>query len=141
MQTMSTGSKTTINYNLMIMVHTTICQVCSITTEVNYLTDKFPCLATFCYRTQRRQRTSTQRTQYKIQVSKYICNIKHNLSHTFNIKHYFPLNIKHNLVLCRSLLVILSFFFWSLCCLSSFDLRIIITPLVSANTSHHMYLI
>ena len=137
---MSTGSQITINYNL-IMVHTTIGRACGITTEVTYSTNKFPSLATFCYRTQRRQRTLTQRTQYKIQVSKYIFNIQLNLSHTFNIKHYFPLNIKHNIVFCRSLLVILSFFFWSLCCLSSFDLRIIITPLVSSITSRHMYLI
>ena len=136
---MSTGTKTTVNYNLMIMVHTTIGQVCGITTEVTYSTDTFPCLATLCYRPQRRKRTSTRRTQYKIQVSKYICNIKHNWSHTFTIKHYFPLNIKHNLVFCRSLLVIVSFFFWALCCLSSFDLRIIITHLVSSITSHHMY--
>ena len=35
---------------------------------------------------------------------------------------------------CRSLYVLLSFFFWPLCCLS-FDLRILITPLVSSNSS------
>ena len=34
-----------------------------------------------------------------------------------------------------SFFVILSFFFWSLCCLSFFDLRILITPLVSSNSS------
>ena len=33
-------------------------------------------------------------------------------------------------VFCRSLFVLLSFFFWPLCCLS-FDLQILITPLVS----------
>jgi hypothetical protein len=36
---------------------------------------------------------------------------------------------------CRSLFVPLSFFFWSLCCLS-FGLRILITPLVSSNSSY-----
>ena len=36
---------------------------------------------------------------------------------------------------CRSLFVFLSFFFWPLCCLSCFDLRILITPLVSSNFS------
>ena len=36
---------------------------------------------------------------------------------------------------CRSLFV-LSFFFWPLCCLSSFDLRILITPLVSSNSEN-----
>ena len=35
---------------------------------------------------------------------------------------------------CRSLFVLLSFFFWSLCCLF-FDIQILITPLVSSNSS------
>jgi hypothetical protein len=33
---------------------------------------------------------------------------------------------------CRWLFVLLSSFVWSLCCLSSFDLRSLITPLVSS---------
>ena len=36
---------------------------------------------------------------------------------------------------CRSLFVLMSFFLWPLCCLSFFDLRILITPLVSSNPS------
>ena len=36
---------------------------------------------------------------------------------------------------CRSLFVLLSFFFWPLCCLFFFDIQILITPLVSSNTS------
>ena len=36
---------------------------------------------------------------------------------------------------CRSLFVLLFFFFWPLCCLS-FDWRILITPLESSNTSY-----
>jgi hypothetical protein len=36
---------------------------------------------------------------------------------------------------CRSLFVHLSFFFWPLCCLS-FDLQILITPLVSSNSTY-----
>ena len=36
---------------------------------------------------------------------------------------------------CRSLFVILTFFFWPLCCLSFFDLRILTSPLVSSNFS------
>ena len=36
---------------------------------------------------------------------------------------------------CRSLFVLLFFFFWSLCCLFFFDLWIMITPLVSSNSS------
>ena len=38
-------------------------------------------------------------------------------------------------VFCRSLFVILFFFFWPLCCLSFFDLLILITPFVSSNSS------
>jgi hypothetical protein len=34
---------------------------------------------------------------------------------------------------CRSLFVLLSFFFWPLCCLSYFDLRFLITPLLFSN--------
>jgi hypothetical protein len=37
---------------------------------------------------------------------------------------------------CRSLFVLLYFFFWPLCCLFFFDLRILITPLVSLNSSY-----
>jgi hypothetical protein len=37
---------------------------------------------------------------------------------------------------CRSLFVLLYFFFWPLCCLSFFDIRILITPLVSSNSSY-----
>jgi len=36
---------------------------------------------------------------------------------------------------CRSLVVLLYFFFWPLCCLFFFDIRILITPLVSLNSS------
>ena len=36
---------------------------------------------------------------------------------------------------CRSLFVHLNFFFWPLCCLFFFDIRILITPLVFSNSS------
>ena len=36
---------------------------------------------------------------------------------------------------CRSLFVLLSFFFWPLCCPFFFDIRILITHLVSSNSS------
>ena len=39
---------------------------------------------------------------------------------------------------CRSLFVLLSFFFCSLCCLPSLYLRILITPLVSSNSSQSL---
>jgi hypothetical protein len=38
-------------------------------------------------------------------------------------------------IFCRSLFVLLSLFFWPLCCLFVFDLRILITSLVSSNSS------
>ena len=37
---------------------------------------------------------------------------------------------------CRSLFVLLYFFFWPLSCLFFFDIRILITPLVSSNSSY-----
>ena len=37
-------------------------------------------------------------------------------------------------MLCRSLFVLLYFFFWPLCCLFFFDIRILIAPLVSSNS-------
>ena len=38
-------------------------------------------------------------------------------------------------MLCRSLFAILYFFFWPLCCLFFFDIRFLIAPLVSSNSS------
>ena len=35
---------------------------------------------------------------------------------------------------CRSLFVLLYFFFWPLCCLFFFDIRMLIAPLVSSNS-------
>jgi hypothetical protein len=42
-------------------------------------------------------------------------------------------------MLCRSLFVLLIFFVWPLCCLSFFDLPILITHLVSSNSSWKTY--
>ena len=48
--------------------------------------------------------------------------------------------VTRSLVFCvvfpGSLFVLLSFFLWPLCCLSFFDLRILITSLVSSNSSY-----
>ena len=41
---------------------------------------------------------------------------------------------------CSSLFVLLSFFFWTFCCLFFFDLRILITPMASLNSSYHIVL-
>jgi hypothetical protein len=42
------------------------------------------------------------------------------------------------LMFCRSLFVLLFFLFWTLCFLSIFDLRILITLLVSSNSSSEL---
>ena len=42
---------------------------------------------------------------------------------------------------CRSLCVLLFIFFWPLCCLFFFDTRILITHLVSSNSSYYIYII
>ena len=39
---------------------------------------------------------------------------------------------------CSSLFFLVSFFFWPLCCVFFFDLGILITPLVSSNSSYMM---
>ena len=43
-------------------------------------------------------------------------------------------------MICRLLFVLLSFFFWPLCCLFSFDIRILINLLVSSNSSYQIYM-
>jgi len=51
-------------------------------------------------------------------------------------------HVVHNLMFCSSLFASMSFFFWPLCCLSLFvDLRILITPLVSSNSSPYVLFI
>ena len=47
---------------------------------------------------------------------------------------YVPLSLVFCVVFCRSLFVFLFFFFWPLCCLSFFDLRILTTLLVSSDS-------
>ena len=41
---------------------------------------------------------------------------------------------------CRSLFELLCFFFWPLCCLFFFDIRMLIAPLVSSNSSLEWYI-
>jgi hypothetical protein len=52
---------------------------------------------------------------------------------------YKKIRLIRSLVLCvcffRSLFVLLCFFFWPLCCMFFFDIRILITPLVSSSSS------
>ena len=53
-----------------------------------------------------------------------------------NVTHFL-----HFASCCRSLFVLLSFFFWPLCCLFYFDIRVLIAPLVSSNFSSEDLLI
>jgi hypothetical protein len=52
------------------------------------------------------------------------------------VKHHNPLYsiFSFMCMFCRPFFVLLCFFFWPLCCLF-FDIRILITPLVSSNSS------
>jgi hypothetical protein len=45
------------------------------------------------------------------------------------------LDLQFYMYFCKSLFVLLYFFFWPLCCLFFFDIRIPIAPLVSSNSS------
>ena len=56
------------------------------------------------------------------------------LEHTSSPPVSSEIRVARSLV-CRSLFVLLSFFFWSFYCLSFLDVRLLITPLVSANFS------
>ena len=42
---------------------------------------------------------------------------------------------------CRSLFVLFYFFFWPLCCLFFFDIRFLITPLMSSNSSNTSFVL
>ena len=51
--------------------------------------------------------------------------------------YFSGVRVNRSLVLCVMFVDrCLSFFFWPLCCLSFFDIRILITPLVSLNSSY-----
>ena len=51
------------------------------------------------------------------------------------ISTFYYLILSFICMLCRSLFVHLYSFFWPLCCLFFFDIRILIAPLVSSNSS------
>ena len=53
----------------------------------------------------------------------------------FVLLHLFSLMC----MFCRSLFVLLYFFFWPLCCLFFFDIQIVITPLISSNFSQVLW--
>jgi len=48
---------------------------------------------------------------------------------------FMLLDLYFECMFCRSLFVFLYFIFWTLCCLFFFDIRILITPFVSSNSS------
>ena len=61
------------------------------------------------------------------------------LEHLSSLPVFREVNVARSLVFCvmfcRSLFVLVSFIFWPLCCLSFFDLQILITPLASLSSS------
>jgi hypothetical protein len=58
------------------------------------------------------------------------------LEHLSAPRYLVRVRVTRSLVLCVCFVDrCLSFFLWPLCCLFSFDLRILITPLVSSNSS------
>jgi hypothetical protein len=58
----------------------------------------------------------------------------------FTSGFYVAQSLVFCVMFCRSLFVIFSFFFWPLCCLSFFDLRILINPLVSSSSSYNVFI-
>ena len=63
------------------------------------------------------------------------CCFRIDLSMVLFIIYAFTPNLVFMCVFCRSLFLLLSFFFCPLCCLFFFDLRILITALVSTDSS------
>jgi hypothetical protein len=65
-----------------------------------------------------------------------ICNLffQHPIFHIHIVKLVLPMNRQSICMFCRSLFVLLYFFFWSLCCLF-FNIRILNTTLVYSNSS------
>jgi hypothetical protein len=70
--------------------------------------------------------------------AKYIANTTISVAGTSHPRFLVGVRATRSLVLCVCfvvLFVILSFFFWPLCCLFFFDLRTRIVPSVSSNTT------
>jgi hypothetical protein len=65
-----------------------------------------------------------------------ICLVVNILDFTFLILFSFGCELYFSFIcmFCRSLFVLLYFFYWPLCCLFFFDIRILIAPLASSNS-------
>ena len=61
-----------------------------------------------------------------------------NILFEYNMKLYYIFTLVLCVMFCRSLFVLLYIFFWPLRYLSFFNIRILITPLVSSNSFHLM---
>jgi hypothetical protein len=64
-----------------------------------------------------------------------VCNQSNILEHLISTHVHDTRSLVFCVVFFRSLFVTLSLFCWLLCCLFSFDLRIMITPLVSSSST------
>ena len=60
-----------------------------------------------------------------------------NKNHRPQLSHEFTLSDVLRVVFCRSLFIVLSFFFW-LVCLSFFDLWLLITPFLNLGVSFYL---
>ena len=82
-------------------------------------------------------------TGFVIRLTRRVPLVEHELltlpDHLSSPPVFRAVRVTRSLVLCvmfcRSLFVLLFFYFWPLCCPSFFDLWIMITPLVSSNSS------
>ena len=69
----------------------------------------------------------------KCSLTQYNCHIVCSCNDMIPVSGIYSI-LSFMCIFCRSLFVLLSFFIWSLCCLFFFDIRILITPLVSPNS-------
>jgi hypothetical protein len=80
----------------------------------------------------------TRRVYWIRNLRLYLCIWPSCLSSDYKSSALSGVHVIRSLVICvmfcRSLFALLPLFFWPLCCLSSFYLRILITPLVSSNS-------
>ena len=73
-------------------------------------------------------------------VEQELLNLPEHLSSLSVLVGFLLLDLYFRYMFCRSLFVLLYFFFWPLRCLFFFDIRILITPLVSSSSFYHIML-
>jgi len=97
---------------------------------LSYTTDKFRCVFRFIT-----TRFPVATLNPKQLVRRYFLTKWKNRQNSFVSGVRVTRSLVLCVVFCRSLFVLLFFFLWPLCCLFFFDLRILVTPLVSSSSS------